>query len=112
MIIELTEQDFTRGIIRRAQGSGGMVIFKADWCGYCVRTLPELEKVATQTGTIYPIYKVDVDKNPKITKELGITGFPTIFFVNRDGSIGDKYIDERSSRKFLKEICNKTKNCY
>jgi thiol-disulfide isomerase/thioredoxin len=111
-IIELNQVDFQGTTVPKARDSGGLLIVKADWCGHCKRTLPELEKVADMTGSVFPIYKLDADKYPSVVKRLGVEGFPTIFWIDRKGQVGDTYEGERSTAAFLKAVCNKTRHCY
>ena len=77
-VIELSQADFNGKTVNRAKGSGGLVIFKADWCGHCKRTMPELEKVYSMVGSVFPVYKVDADKHPGLVRRMGVDGFPTI----------------------------------
>lgn len=98
--------------IREARNTGGMVMVKADWCGHCRRALPELEKVSSLTGKAYPIYKIDADKNRDLVSAMGVLGFPTILFIERDGKISVKYEGERESKPILDEICKRARKCY
>lgn len=116
MIKELFTKDVTSKYgdfyIRDARDTGGMVMVKADWCGHCKRALPELEKVSSLTGAAFPIYKIDADKNKELTSAMGVNGFPTILFVERDGKISTKYEGGRESRQILDKICKKARKCY
>ena len=116
MIIELFDKDVVRSTFSfsfpKAKGTGGIVIVKTDWCGHCVRTIPELEKVSVITGKSYPIFKIDADKNQKLLKEMNVNGFPTIYFINKDGTLSTKYEKDRQAKKFLEEICLRARVCY
>lgn len=114
MIKELFEKDFTQkgdGVyINKRQC--GMMIVKADWCGHCRRALPEFENVSKLTGEAFQIYKLDADKNKKITTSMGVTGFPTIFFIEEDGKVSRHYTKERITRTIVDEICSVMKKCF
>lgn len=116
MITELTERHVTKiggkFNIPAAKQTGGMVIIKADWCGYCQRALPELNKVSNLTGSGYPIFKIDADKNKNLVNSMGVQGYPTIFFINKSGTVAEKYNGDRTRDAILAEICKKVRVCY
>lgn len=86
---------------------GGMIVFKADWCGHCQRLLPELHEVSANTGQLYPIAIIDADKNPKLVEAAKIRGFPTVKFINKSGVIMSAYEGGRSASDILEAICEK-----
>lgn len=98
--------------LKKAPPSGGMIMVSVDWCGYCQRALPELEQVSKLTGSMFPIYKLDGDKNKALVTAMGVSGFPTIKFIKPDGQIGDTYQGPRTKRAILDEICKRAKKCY
>ncbi len=67
-----------------------VVDFWAPWCGPCRMVAPTLEKLAREWGGRAKIAKVNVDENPLIAGQYGITGIPTMFVV-RDGKIVDRW---------------------
>lgn len=115
MIKNLNDSNFSQKgdsyYINDAKPTGGLLMVKADWCGHCVRTLPILEDLSKKLGNSYPIYKLDSDANPRIVAGLGVQGFPTIFYVNRDGKVGKRYNDDRSIPSFLNGICKEALVC-
>jgi thioredoxin 1 len=60
-----------------------LVDFSAEWCGPCKMMAPILSQLKTMVGETTTILKVDVDKNPEVSKQFNIQGVPTlIFFQN------------------------------
>lgn len=55
--------------------------FEAEWCGPCKILSGMIEAVATKTM----IEKVDVDKNPELTKQYNIRGIPTMVKLDAAG---------------------------
>jgi thioredoxin 1 len=55
-----------------------LVDFYATWCGPCRMMIPILKELSAELGNRANIIKVDIDKNPKLTKKLNIQGVPTI----------------------------------
>jgi thioredoxin 1 len=67
-------------------GSDKMVIvdFWAPWCGPCVALAPVFEEKAKEHGDKYLFCKLNVDENPKITREYKILSIPTLIYF-KDG---------------------------
>lgn len=50
--------------------------FYASWCGSCRVAAPMFQKVADEEGV--KIYKIDVEKNPKIKQMVELPGLPSV----------------------------------
>ena len=61
-----------------------LVLFYADWCGYCVRFMPVFQAVSKKYEESFDFSKVNVEdpKYEKVVREIGITGFPTVFIID------------------------------
>jgi len=61
-----------------------IVLFYADWCGYCIRFMPRYEELYKNHKNQFNFVKVDCDdkKNEELIKKYEIAGFPTVFMVN------------------------------
>ena len=112
---ELTSKDFQKKgnsyYITKAFGTGGLLVVKTEWCSFCQKLFPIIKQVSNKLGKTYPIFKLDADKNSKLTKELGVQGFPTIFYIERDGRISGQYTSSRDEGSILKGICDKSLVC-
>lgn len=53
-----------------------LIDFFASWCGACRIAAPMFERVAKDFGI--PIYKIDVEKNPKIKEMVTLPGLPSV----------------------------------
>jgi thioredoxin 1 len=50
--------------------------FYASWCGACRIAAPMFKKICVEEGV--EIYKIDVEKNPKIKEMLTLPGLPSV----------------------------------
>lgn len=90
--INVTDQDFKENVLEADKGV--LVDFWAEWCGPCRMLTPVLEKMAEDHSEKIIVAKVNVDENPGIASEYGITSIPAVFAF-KDGekvatSIGAK----------------------
>lgn len=59
--------------------------FYATWCRPCKMLAPELKALQKEYNGKLVIYKVDVDKEPKLAKFFGVSVMPTIFYIPMKG---------------------------
>ncbi len=62
-----------------------LVDFYADWCGPCKQMSPVIEKLANQYDGRLQVYKVNIDKNPKLVAKYNIQSIPT-FIIYKNGA--------------------------
>lgn len=83
-----------------------IVDFYANWCKPCKMISPILDKMAEKYADKIIIYKVNVDKEKELAKEIGINSIPTLIFVPKDGEpqimVGAK--SEEEFDKFIQEV--------
>jgi len=68
-----------------------VIDFWAVWCGPCRAIGPVIEELATEYAGKVNIGKVNVDVNPTLSMNFGITSIPAILFV-KGGQVVDKQI--------------------
>lgn len=80
----ITELD-TRGFEAALQETDRPVLvdFWAPWCGPCRVQLPILERVASDAGDEYRVFKVNVDDNDQLAARFGITSIPTLLLFRK-----------------------------
>ncbi|MBU3843192.1 MAG: conjugal transfer protein TraF [Candidatus Fusobacterium pullicola] len=82
-LINLDDTNFSESI----KDEKGLIIlnFIADWCGPCKIMTPILETISKEESI--KIFKVNVDENPNLATEFGITSVPVTMFMNAGNKI-------------------------
>ncbi|MHB1922234.1 MAG: thioredoxin [Chitinophagaceae bacterium] len=89
MAVELTDSNFQQEIISSNQLS--VIDFWAEWCGPCRAIGPVIEELAKDYAGKVKIGKVNVDHNPQLSSNYGITSIPAILFI-KNGQVVDKQV--------------------
>ena len=83
----------------------------ASWCGPCKmmdRRVFRNDKVADYYNANFINVKIDMDKNVKLRNEYKIRAYPTLLYLNADGSIIHKKVGFHDAGDFL-ELGEKAK---
>lgn len=72
-MIELTDENIFETIEKEPKV---LIDFFASWCGACRMAAPMFARVAAEFDI--PIYKIDVEKNPKIKEMVELPGLPSV----------------------------------
>ncbi|MFY7898872.1 MAG: thioredoxin [Chitinophagaceae bacterium] len=89
MALELTDANFQTEVLDSDKLS--VIDFWAEWCGPCRAIGPVIEELSKEYEGKVNIGKVNVDVNPNLSVNYGITSIPAILFV-KGGKIVDKQI--------------------
>ncbi len=80
-----------------------LIDFYASWCGSCRVAAPMFEKVASEAGL--KIFKIDVEKNPKIKEMLDLPGLPSVgCFKNGEPVDLVNVTKEEAFREFVQKV--------
>ena len=58
------------------------VDFMADWCGYCKRLSPALERVAQKAGQAAEVVRVDIDESGELARRYQVDTIPTLILFS------------------------------
>lgn len=82
-----------------------VVDFYATWCGPCRKVSPIMEKIAKEYDGMLIIYKIDVDKEPKLASTFSVRSIPTVLFIPKEGQ-PSKQVGALSEQQYKQIIEN------
>ncbi|WGH25343.1 MAG: thioredoxin [Candidatus Shikimatogenerans bostrichidophilus] len=85
-----------------------IIDFWANWCAPCIYLNPILEEIKKKYEKKIFIYKINIDKEKKISKFYNVISIPTIIFLKYGKEI-NRHIGLINKKKFI-ELCNKLIN--
>jgi len=80
-----------------------VVDFWAEWCGPCRAIGPVIEELSKEYAGKVNVGKVNVDENPQVSMNYGITSIPAILFI-KNGQVVDKLVGAQPKGNFVKKI--------
>lgn len=89
MALEFTDSNFQTEVLSSDKLS--VIDFWAEWCGPCRAIGPIIEDLSKEYAGKVNVGKVNVDQNPQLSINYGITSIPAILFI-KDGQIVDKQV--------------------
>ncbi len=101
MALELTDVNFKEKVLDSDKLS--VVDFWAEWCGPCRAIGPVIEELSKEYDGKVTVGKVNVDHNPQVSMNYGITSIPAILFV-KGGQVVDKLVGAQPKANFVKKI--------
>ncbi len=88
-----------------------VVIFHAEWCGYCQKLNGVLESSEVKEALApFIVWKVDTDEDKNTTKKYHITGLPSYIILSPDGSEVKKGSGYKSSADFISWLGSSKEN--
>jgi thioredoxin 1 len=101
MALEFTDANFQNTVLDSDKLT--VIDFWAEWCGPCRAIGPVIEELANDYKGKVNIGKVNVDHNPNVSVNYGITSIPAILFI-KGGKVVDKQIGVAAKSVLDKKI--------
>lgn len=101
MAAVLTDSNFETEILKANKLS--VVDFWAPWCGPCLALGPTIDTLAKEYEGKVNVGKVNVDENPQLSINYGITSIPAVLFI-KNGQVVDKQVGAAPKSAFEKKI--------
>ncbi|MEC5145403.1 thioredoxin [Chitinophaga sp. 212800010-3] len=89
MALEFTDANFETEVLNSDKLT--VIDFWAEWCGPCRAIGPVIEELSKDYAGKVNVGKVNVDQNPQLSINYGITSIPAILFV-KGGQVVDKQV--------------------
>ena len=101
MALEFTDANFQTEVLDSDKLS--VIDFWAEWCGPCRAIGPVIEELSKEYDGKINVGKVNVDHNPQLSVNYGITSIPAILFI-KGGKVVDKLVGAQPKSNFVKKI--------
>jgi thioredoxin 1 len=101
MAKEFNDSNFQADVL--ASDKLTVVDFWAEWCGPCRAIGPVIEELSKEYDGKVNVGKVNVDHNPQVSTNYGITSIPAILFI-KGGQVVDKLVGAQPKGNFVKKI--------
>ena len=92
---DVTDASFSTDVL--AADKPVIVDFWAEWCGPCRKLGPILDEISVEYGEKVDVVKVNVDDNPAIAAEYGITSIPAVYLFQGGEVRAPSSVQSRSS---------------
>ena len=88
MSTQISDSSFETDVLKSSKPV--LVDFWAEWCGPCKMLAPHLEEIAQTMGDKVTVAKLNIDDNPRTTKNYGVKGIPTLMLFKNGQVAGTR----------------------
>jgi putative thioredoxin len=109
-IVDVSDADFKKYVIRRSYKSPVLVDFWAAWCAPCRQLGPVLEKIAEEPDQTFILAKLNTEHNPRVATSFDIYSIPAVKAF-RNGQVVNEFtgaLPESVVRRFIDKVSSET----
>ena len=82
-----------------------LVDFWAEWCGPCRMVSPIVDELGTEYAEKLDVVKVNVDEEPELAQQYGITGIPALL-VFKGGEIAKTMVGAKPKAILVQDLAD------
>lgn len=101
MAAEITNESFEQEV--KKSELPVIVDFWASWCGPCMMLAPAIQEISDEYSDKVKVVKVNVDEEPALAMEYGITSIPTLILFE-NGEVVKKSVGYSAKEEIIEEF--------
>lgn len=78
--------DYRADSVAKPMALPAVVDFWAPWCAPCLRLAPVIDELAEKYAGKVHFYKINIDDNQQLARDLGISSIPLVVLFPNDGT--------------------------
>ncbi|GGQ09871.1 hypothetical protein GCM10010249_30650 [Streptomyces roseolilacinus] len=90
-VVEVTPANYEQ-VMQWSHTKPVVLDFTADWCYWCQKQKPYLQKYNTEDKGAWVWAKVDVDDNPTLSRKYGVRGIPALLNIQNGTEAGSRLV--------------------
>ncbi|MFJ8692139.1 thioredoxin family protein [Streptomyces roseolilacinus] len=90
-VVEVTPANYEQ-VMQWSHTKPVVLDFTADWCYWCQKQKPYLQKYNTEDQGAWVWAKVDVDDNPTLSRKYGVRGIPALLNIQNGTEAGSRLV--------------------
>ncbi|GAA3188112.1 hypothetical protein GCM10010451_41990 [Streptomyces virens] len=90
-VVDVTSANYAQ-VMQWSHTKPVVLDFTADWCYWCQKQKPYLQKYNTEDNGAWVWARVDVDDNPDLSRKYGVRGIPALLNIQNGQEAGSRLV--------------------